>query len=268
MGILNVTPDSFSDGGLYAAEDRALERALQMVREGADLIDVGGESTRPGAVPVSEEEESERILPVIRALHEKTDIPVSVDTYKAETARRALAAGADIINDIWGAKKDPEIAAVSAEFGAPIVLTHNRERPVYDSLIRDMIRDLEESIHIALRAGVPEENIILDPGIGFAKSADENLLVMNSLEEFRKLGFPILLGTSRKRFIGQVLGVPPLERDIGTGATTCLGIVKGVNIFRVHNVKLNVQLAKMMDAMLRVGTVGETERFPDAETQG
>lgn len=253
MGILNVTPDSFSDGGSYTSIDRAVEQAVAMEKQGADIIDIGGESTRPNHQPVSADEELERVLPVIRKVKEVVSIPISIDTYKAETARQAVKAGADIINDVWGAKREPEIAGVAAEYNVPIILMHNRINKDYTSLIDDMKQDLQESIDIALKAGVTNENIILDPGVGFAKTAADNLVVMNNLEKFAVLGYPILLGTSRKTFIGEILDVPPEERDNGTGATTCLGITKGTQIIRVHNVKLHVELAKMMDAMLGKG---------------
>ncbi|GGB51299.1 dihydropteroate synthase [Virgibacillus dakarensis] len=253
MGILNVTPDSFSDGGSYTSVERAVKQAVLMEQQGADMIDIGGESTRPNHEPVSLEDELNRVLPVIRAVKKEIRVPISIDTYKAETARQAVEAGADIINDIWGAKKDPEIAVVAAEYHVPIILMHNRSNMNYTSLIDDMKQDLQESMEIAINAGVPEENIILDPGIGFAKTAADNLVVMNNLERFAELGYPVLLGTSRKRFIGGVLDLPAAERDIGTGATTCLGITKGVHIVRVHNVKINVELARMMDAMLGKG---------------
>ncbi|WP_047986239.1 dihydropteroate synthase [Ornithinibacillus californiensis] len=251
MGILNVTPDSFSDGGNYTNIDKAIEQAVKMEQLGADIIDIGGESTRPDHDPVSLEEELSRVIPIIKALKEHISIPISIDTYKAETARQAVEAGADIINDVWGAKREPEIASVAAENNVPIILMHNRTNENYTSLLEDMHRDLEESIEIARKAGVPKENIIIDPGIGFAKSAEDNLLVMNQLEKLTNMGYPLLLATSRKRMIGNVLNVPPAERDIGTGATTCLGIVKGAQLVRVHNVKVTVELAKMMDAMLR-----------------
>lgn len=251
MGILNVTPDSFSDGGKYTDEEKAVDQAMLMEEDGADIIDIGGESTRPDHQPVTMSEEIERVVPMIQAIKEKVNIPLSIDTYKAETAEAAVKAGASIINDIWGAKKSPEIAAVAAEHKVPIILMHNRSNMDYTSIIDDMKRDLSESIDIALNAGVSQENIILDPGIGFAKTMDDNFTVMNKLDAFSDLGFPILLATSRKRFIGTVLDVPPEERDIGTGATTCLGISKGVHMVRVHDVKTNVQLAKMMDRMLR-----------------
>ncbi|MGY0695002.1 dihydropteroate synthase [Virgibacillus sp. FSP13] len=251
MGILNVTPDSFSDGGSYATSDNAVKQAVTMEHQGADMIDIGGESTRPDHQAVSLQEELDRVLPMIQAVKQEVQVPISIDTYKAETARQAIGAGAEIINDIWGAKKDPEIANVAAECNVPIILMHNREDKNYTSLIDDMKRDLQGSIEIAIKAGVAEENIILDPGVGFAKTAADNLAVMNNLEKFSDLGYPVLLGTSRKSFIGKVLDVPAPDRDNGTGATTCLGIVKGAQIIRVHNVIMNVELAKMMDAMLR-----------------
>lgn len=251
MGILNVTPDSFSDGGKYTEVEQAVAQAIKMQEDGADIIDIGGESTRPNHEPVPESEEIARVVPMIQAVKERVSIPISIDTYKAETARRAVEAGAEIINDVWGAKRDPEIAAVAAEYNVPLVLMHNRTNMNYTSIIDDMKRDLIESIEIALQAGVAAENIIIDPGIGFAKTAAHNLTVMNHLEKFHDLGYPVLLATSRKRFIGSILGTEPEERDNGTAATTCLGIAKGVQMVRVHNVKMNVEAAKVMDAMLR-----------------
>lgn len=251
MGILNVTPDSFSDGGSYESVNLAVQQAKRMEREGADIIDVGGESTRPGHDPISLEEELDRVLPVIEALQNEVKVPISIDTYKARVAEEAIKAGASIINDIWGAKRDPEMAEIAAKYKVPIILMHNRTNMDYTSLLDDMKRDLQESIDIALKAGVRRENILLDPGIGFAKNKMHNLIVMNNLETFNELGFPLLLGSSRKRFIGSILDLPAEERDVGTGATTCLGITKGVQIVRVHNVQLHKQLALMMDAMLR-----------------
>ncbi|MFD1040720.1 dihydropteroate synthase [Virgibacillus byunsanensis] len=253
MGILNVTPDSFSDGGNYTSIEKAVEQAVAMEKLGADIIDIGGESTRPDHDPVNVNEELNRVIPIIRAVKEKVNVPISIDTYKAQTATQAIEAGAEIINDVWGAKKDPEIAGVAAHYDVPIILMHNRTNKNYTSLIDDMKQDLTGSIDIALRAGVKKHNIILDPGVGFAKTSKDNLVVMNHLEEFTTMGYPVLLGTSRKTFIGKVLDVSPQERDSGTGATTCLGITKGVQIVRVHNVKMNVELAKMMDAMLDEG---------------
>jgi len=251
MGILNVTPDSFSDGGSYDTLDLAVQQAKNMVAEGADIIDIGGESTRPGHEPVTLEEEIDRVIPVIEALKKEIQVPISIDTYKAKVAEEAIKAGASIINDIWGAKKDPDMANLAAAYDVPIILMHNRTNMDYKSLLDDMKDDLQESIDIALAAGVKREKIILDPGIGFAKNSQHNLIVMNHLEVFKELGFPLLLGASRKRFIGSILDLPAEERDVGTGATTCLGIIKGVEIVRVHKVKLHKELALVMDAMLK-----------------
>lgn len=251
MGILNTTPDSFSDGGKYTSVEQAVKRALKMESLGADIIDIGGESTRPNHEPVSLKEELNRVIPVIKSIKAKVNIPISIDTYKSEVARQALEAGADIINDIWGAKREPEIAAVAAEYDAPIILMHNRKNMEYTSLIDDMKEDLQESIDIAMKYGVAKENIILDPGIGFAKTAQDNIMVMNQLEKFTVFDLPLLLGASRKTFIGEILDVPADQRDNGTGATTCLGITKGIHMIRVHDVKLHIELAKMMDTMLR-----------------
>lgn len=254
MGILNVTPDSFSDGGKFNQMDLAIARAKEMAAQGADIIDIGGESTRPGHTPVSQEEELNRVIPVIRRLSKEVNLPISVDTYKAEVAKQAIEAGAHIINDIWGAKADAKMAEVAAHYQVPIILMHNRDNLNYESLITDMIDDLMESVSIVKAAGVKDENIILDPGIGFAKTYEHNLIVMKNLEKFTNLGYPVLLGTSRKRFIGQTLDLPENERVEGTGATTCLGIEKGCGIIRVHDVLENARMAKMMDAILKVGS--------------
>lgn len=219
MGVLNVTPDSFSDGGRYEAVDVAVAQAKAMVTNGADVIDIGGESTRPGFTPVSQVDEIGRVLPVIEALNGEVDVPISIDTYKAETARRAIEAGAAIINDIWGAKYDPEIAKVAAKTGVPIILTHNRQSLEYAHFMDDVIRDLQESVQICVRAGVQTDRIIIDPGIGFAKSYEQNLELMRRLNELTNLGFPILLGTSRKSLIAQTLHTPPEDRLEGTSAT-------------------------------------------------
>nr|WP_053216911.1 dihydropteroate synthase [Virgibacillus senegalensis] len=250
MGILNVTPDSFSDGGKYNEVDAAVKQAIAMEKDGADIIDIGGESTRPGYTPVSTQDEIDRVVPIIRAVKEAVNIPISIDTYKAETAKHALEAGASILNDIWGAKRDPEMAKVAAAYEVPIILMHNRENMYYDDLMEDIKEDLKESIDIALEAGVKKENIILDPGIGFAKTAEDNLEVMRHLDALEELPFPMLLGTSRKSMIGKVLGVPAAERDAGTGATVCYGISKGAKIVRVHNVRMIKDMTKMMDAMM------------------
>lgn len=250
MGILNVTPDSFSDGGSYDTLDLAIEQAVKMERDGADIIDIGGESTRPGHKSVTLEEELARVIPVIEAVKENVNVPISIDTYKAAVAEKAIQAGATIINDIWGAKKEPSIASVAAEYDVPIILMHNRTNMNYTSFIDNMKADLQESIEIAKRAGVKEDKIILDPGIGFAKTGEHNLIAMNHLEEFVKMDYPVLLGASRKSFIGKILDVPAAERDIGTAATTCLAITKGVQIVRVHHIPIHKQMAKMMDTML------------------
>ncbi|SDJ72802.1 dihydropteroate synthase [Salimicrobium halophilum] len=250
MGILNVTPDSFSDGGHYNEIERAISHAVQMEKDGAHIIDIGGESTRPGHEPVAAEEEIARVIPVIREVKKHVSVPISIDTYKSNVAEEAVRAGADMINDVWGAKHDPEIASVAARLNVPIVLMHNRKDKNYSSLIEDMKTDLRESVHIARKAGVPEENIILDPGIGFVKTKEDNLRVMRHLSDFHELGYPILLGTSRKRFIGDVLEVETAERMEGTGATVCYGVAQGVQIARVHDVKEIVRMTKMMDAMM------------------
>lgn len=253
MGILNVTPDSFSDGGTYSTMETALERAMKMEADGADIIDIGGESTRPSYQKVTEQEESERVIPIIEELSKHLSIPISIDTYKSKTALLAVKAGAEIINDVWGAKKEPKIAKVAAEYQTPIILMHNRNNKDYKNIITDMKADLMESIEIATTAGVNKANIILDPGVGFAKTMADNYEVLKHLDEFVKMDYPILLGTSRKSFINEVLPSQPNERDNATGATTCLGITKGVRLHRVHDVKRTVELAKMMDAMLEGG---------------
>lgn len=250
MGILNVTPDSFSDGGKFLRVAQAVDHAAEMIENGADMIDIGGESTRPGFEQVPVEEELERVLPVIQAISSRFDIPISIDTYKAQVARLAIEAGAHIINDVWGAKADDQMAHVAAELEVPIILMHNRKERNYTDLIQDIIQDLQESVSIARQAGVKEEKIILDPGIGFAKTWRDNLVVMNHLEKIVALNYPVLLGTSRKSMIGKVLDVPVEERLEGTLATVCLGIAKGCHIMRIHDVKEIARAAKMMDAML------------------
>jgi len=251
MGILNVTPDSFSDGGRYNNVERAVQHAREMVAEGGDIIDIGGESTRPGHVPVSEQEELGRVIPVVEALHrELPHIPLSVDTYKAQVAYEALKAGAHIINDVWGFKAEPRMAEVAAEFGCPVILMHNRHDRHYRDLLADVAADLRESVEIARKAGVSDENIILDPGIGFAKDYHENLRVMKALDELAALGFPLLLGTSRKRFIRTALDLPVDEVVFGTAATVALGIAQGCQIVRVHDVKEIKQTVQMCDAIV------------------
>lgn len=251
MGILNVTPDSFSDGGKYNEVEAAVKRAKAMVEEGADIIDIGGESTRPGAEYVSEEEEIKRVVPIIKAIKKELDVIISIDTYKSKTAEEAILAGADIINDVWGFKKDKNIAKVASKYNVPCILTHNREEKPYKKLIHDVIYDLIDSINIALEAGVSREKIILDPGIGFAKTYEENLKVMDNLERIVEIGYPVLLATSRKSMIGLALELPATERIEGTVATTVMGIMKGCSIIRVHDVLENKRASVMTDKILR-----------------
>lgn len=251
MGILNVTPDSFSDGGKYGRVDAALKHAEEMIQSGAKIIDVGGESTRPGHAAVSIEAELERTIPVIEALTKELNCAVSIDTYKSTVAKAAVQAGAHIINDVWGAKRDPEIANVAATYGVPIILMHNREQAVYEGLLMDeVLKDLTESVEIAKRAGVAEGNIWLDPGIGFAKDTAQNIIVMQHLQDIANRGHPLLLGTSRKSLIGHVLGLPVEERLEGTAATVSFGIERGCHIMRVHDVKEMVRLVNMMDVLI------------------
>ncbi|MDK8194557.1 dihydropteroate synthase [Paenibacillus sp. UMB7766-LJ446] len=251
MGILNVTPDSFSDGGRYTNVERAVTHAIQMMEDGADLIDIGGESTRPGSEAVGAEEELSRIIPVIEALREQAPhIPISVDTYKAEVARQAVQAGAHIINDVWGAKADPRMARTAAELGCPLILMHNRQERDYTNYLNDVVRDLQESVQIALEAGVHPNQIILDPGIGFVKDLNENLALMSSLGLLNEMGYPVLLATSRKRFIQNTLQVQANDALEGTAATVAFGIAQGCQMVRVHDVKPMRRTADMCDAML------------------
>ncbi|WP_201317693.1 dihydropteroate synthase [Paenibacillus sp. EPM92] len=252
MGILNVTPDSFSDGGAYIEPEAAVARARQMIAEGADILDIGGESTRPGFAPVSAEEEQRRVLPVIRAIREAgIGAPISIDTYKAETARKAMLAGASMLNDIWGLQRDAEMAKVAVEFDCPIVLMHNRKEAVYANFMHDVLADLQETIRRAQAAGIRDEQIILDPGIGFAKSYEQNLQLMNELHRIRALGYPVLLGTSRKSMIRLTLNLPADDVVEGTAATVALGIAQGCGIVRVHDVKAMRRVADMTDAIVR-----------------
>lgn len=257
MGIVNVTPDSFSDGGMYTITDTLLRKVEELIRDGADIIDIGGESTRPGATIVSMEEELTRVIPAIESIRRNFDIPISIDTYKAEVARQSIIAGADILNDVWGAKKDPLMARVAAELSVPIILMHNREKKEYRNFLEEYILDVKESIKIVKDAGVKEEFIWLDPGVGFAKTQEQNLLVLKHLDQLVELGYPVLLGTSRKSVIGHVLDLPVEERLEGTLATNCFGITKGCKMVRVHDVKEMKRAAKMTDAMMKVGgTIG------------
>lgn len=288
MGILNVTPDSFSGDGLIFADprshqpsgieepdyrgmgftlDAALTQARRFVDAGADILDVGGESTRPGAQPVSAEEEIERVIPIIRSLAAELDVLISVDTYKAKVAQAALQAGAHLVNDVWGFKVDPELAHVVARYQAPVILMHNRSswahaeikeklggRYVgvpYENLLEDIKRELLESVALAKAAGIPDDNIILDPGIGFGKTVEQNLELIDRLDEIRALGYPLLLGPSRKSFIGYTLDLPPEQRLEGTAAAVAVSIVRGADIIRVHDVEFMVRVVRMTDAIVR-----------------
>jgi dihydropteroate synthase len=253
MGILNATPDSFSDGGKYTDIEKAVLHAQQMVEDGADVIDIGGESTRPGHESVSEQEELERVIPVIEAIVKEVEVPISIDTYKSKVAKGALEAGAHIINDIWGAKADPMMAVVAASTGAPIILMHNRDNRDYQFFYRDVLNDLFESVQIVKKAGVKDDKVILDPGIGFAKDFSENIEMMQELDKLVGVGYPVLLGTSKKSLIGQALNLPVEERAEGTGASVCFGIQKGCQIVRVHDVKEISRMAKMMDILIGKG---------------
>lgn len=251
MGIINVTPDSFSGDGLAGDLDAIVRRALEFQEAGADFIDVGAESTRPGHRPLSAGVEMERLLPALDALTGKIEIPISVDTYKSPVASRALEAGAAMINDVWGLKADPAIAKAAANSGVPLVLMHNQETTDYKELLPDVLQSLSESKKSAIDAGVPENNIILDPGIGFGKTAEHNLEILRRLDEFKFLSSPLLVGTSRKSTIGRVLDLPPDQRLEGTAATVTLAIAGGADIVRVHDVTEMVRVCRMSDAVVR-----------------
>ena len=256
MGVINVTPDSFSGDGLGNDVDAAIQQALRFQEWGADMVDVGGESTRPpymytGATPISLEEEMSRVIPVIEALAPKLRIPISIDTYKAQVASEALAAGASMINDVWGFKRDPEVAGVAADAGVPVVLMHNQDHTRYTDLVPDVIDGLRRMRDEAVSAGIVFENIILDPGMGFGKTAEHNLEILRRLDEFHVLERPLLIGMSRKSTIGYVLDLPVNERVEGTAATVALSIAKGADIVRVHDVKEMVRVARMSDAIVR-----------------
>ncbi len=273
MGILNVTPDSFSGDGLLAAAgadqfvDAAVARGLALLADGADIVDVGGESTRPGSTPVDAATECARVAPVVAALRAATDAPISVDTYRASVAQAALDAGADLVNDVWGLAMDPDLAPLLARRSAPVVLMHNRSKPKdaaqaerlgghyvgvhYDDLLADVSTELAAHVEIGLQAGIPAEHIIVDPGIGFGKTVAQNLYLLNHIDALQALGYPILVGTSRKSFIGYTLDAPPQDRIEGTAATVAIAIARGAHIVRVHDVKAMVSVARMTDAILR-----------------
>lgn len=253
MGILNVTPDSFSDGGSWNNREKALRRVEEMVAQGADLIDIGGESTRPGYTPVEAEEEIARTAPVIEAVKARFDVPVSLDTCKSEVALAGIQAGADLINDIWGLKRDKKMAGVIAGSGLPCCLMHNREKAEYKDFMQDLAADLAGTLRLAAEAGIEADRIILDPGIGFAKSYEQNLEALNCLEELQVLGCPLLLGCSRKSVIGLTLELPVDQRLEGTLATTVIGVIKGCMFVRVHDVRENVRAVRMTEAILKGG---------------
>lgn len=250
MGILNVTPDSFSDGGMWKNQDKALKHAEEMMMEGADVLDVGGESTRPGHEQISVEEEIERVLPVIEAIKQRFDISVSIDTYKSAVAEAALQAGADLVNDIWGFLYDDDMAAIVKKYDASACLMHNRKEAVYQNFLEDMKKDLQTSIQRAKAAGIEEDRILLDPGVGFGKTYEMNLDVMKHLDVFKDLGYPMLLGTSRKSMIGNALGLPVTEREEGTLVTTIMAVEQGYRFVRVHDVKKNKRAIQMAEAIL------------------
>jgi len=252
MGILNVTPDSFSDGGLNFEPEQALTAARKMIAAGADIIDIGGESTRPGAVAVGSDIELQRVLPVIKALSRETDALLSIDTYRAATARSAIDAGCHIVNDVWGLQKDDDMAAVVADTGAGVVIMHSgREREKMDDVIDDQKLFLEPALKIAKQNGIDDKAIVLDPGIGFAKGMEENLELLNRFEELHQFGYPLLVGTSRKRFLGAITGHEQASnRDIATAATSAVARMNGAAIFRVHDVEANIDALKVADALL------------------
>ncbi len=251
MGIINVSPDSFAGDGLASDLPAVVEQALRFQTEGADLLDIGAQSTRPGHTTISVEEEQARLLPALEAIVPEVALPISVDTYRSQVARQAVEAGASLINDIWGLKADPKIAEVAAHHGVPLILMHNQEGTEYRGLLLDIFASLRESILLATGAGVAPQNIILDPGIGFGKTADHNLEILRRLGEFRALGHPLLVGTSRKSTIGRVLDLPVDQRVEGTAATVALSIVGGADIVRVHDVKQMVRVCRMTDAIVR-----------------
>ncbi len=253
MGILNVTPDSFSDGGSFVSPDDALIRTEQMIRQGASIIDVGGESTRPGYRMISDAEETERIAPVLERIRREFDVALSLDTYKYEVARAGIAAGADMINDIWGLRWDDRLAGLIAREGVAYCLMHNRKKPCTDHFYARFCEDIDGSLAIAKKAGISPDKIILDPGIGFGKTYEQNLWLLRELGRMNRWGLPLLLGTSRKSVVGITLDLPVGEREEGTIATTVLGRRQGVSLFRVHDVEKNIRALRMTDAILEAG---------------
>lgn len=252
MGILNMTPDSFSDGGDFLSVGKAMDHARQMILDGADILDIGGESSRPGHTRITEEEELLRVIPIIRRIREESDILISLDTIRSRVAEEGIQAGANIINDIWGLQLDTDMVKVAKKYDAPVIVMHNQEGTEYpQDMVQTMVAFFQESIGIAKENGLRTDLLILDPGFGFGKTADQNLALLSRIHELLVLDYPILLGTSRKSMIGKVLDLPPKERMEGTLATTVLGIVQGVDIVRVHDVRENARAAAMTDAVVR-----------------
>ncbi|XCP86645.1 dihydropteroate synthase [Roseburia hominis] len=251
MGILNVTPDSFSDGGKFNHYDAAMRHAGELIDGGTDILDIGGESTRPGHQQISVQEEIERVVPVIEAVKKNFDVPVSIDTYKSAVAREALRAGADLVNDIWGFLYDENMAALVREYDVACCLMHNRKEAVYENFLEDMYQDLEKCIRAAKKAGIEDNKIMLDPGVGFGKTYEMNLDVMKHLDYFNGLGYPMLLGTSRKSMIGLTLGLPADEREEGTLVTTVMAVQSGYGFVRVHDAEKNRRAIQMTEAILK-----------------
>ena len=251
MGIINVSPDSFSGDGFDSDIQGVIDQGLRFQTEGADILDLGAQSTRPGYQEITDDEELRRLMPALEGLIDTVDIPISVDTHKPVIAKAAIETGASIINDIWGLKYNPDIALISAEYGTPIVMMHNQSTTDYSDLIPNMLESLNNSINLALQSGVAKRNIIIDPGIGFGKTPDQNLEIIKRLKEFLTLGYPILIGTSRKSTIGYILDAPPDQRIEGTASTIALSIAEGVDIIRVHDVKEMVKVSRMTDAIVR-----------------
>ncbi len=253
MGILNVTPDSFSDGGKWLEKDKALKRVESMLEEGMDIVDVGGESTRPGYTPLTIQEEIERVVPIIEAIRANFEVPISLDTYKSQVANAGIIAGADLINDIWGLKYDKDMAKVIAQRNIPCCLMHNRKESNYQNFMEEVMGELSTTIRMAKEAGIADDKILLDPGVGFGKTYEHNLQMINQLEALKGLGYPLLLGCSRKSVIGLTLNLPPEEREEGTLVTTVMAVMKGCSFVRVHDVKKNVRAIRMTEAILRKG---------------
>ena len=253
MGILNVTPDSFSDGGNYTAIDKALFRVEEMIKEGMDIVDIGGESTRPGYQQITDEEEIERVVPIIEQVRARFDVPISLDTYKSQVAYHGIKAGADMINDIWGLKADDKMAQVIAKGKVPCCLMHNRKEQEYDFFVEDVCNDLKGSIKLAIDAGISKENIMLDPGVGFAKSYQQNLEIIRNIEKVTSLEYPVLLGVSRKSVIGLSLDLPVEERLNGTLALSAYGMMKGCAFLRVHDIRQNKEVVRMLEAVASMG---------------